>query len=614
MVDTRGAGSAEAAAELASVATGLCQDARIAIEVGEGWFWDPLRRVISVSTKDLGERGPSYCAGIIAHEVGHFFISRYTAFSIEFPSVAAGRSLLNAIEDPRVDRWITARYPGARAWQEWGKVNELVLPNGGRGLPSFVRFCLECAAEGDRNFRPSTQSMEPEIVEALAATRDARARYAVLVPPTDLNADVNAEVLSRYREEVWPLLSEVRWTPARREQLVQVTALDALRLAEREIFPAAIPLYASDRRRVAQWLAQRPENATAGRRALDEGHQFEVVVRALSDRSTGQSGLPAHWSDELAGQLLDAAIQGRVRAPMSDGAGPQRDGGRPASGERRRGVGPSATDLLNALPRPATDYDRAYAEVAAQIEQLVEQLERILRPQKRLRASGGHPSGRRVDLKKLMAFEADPRRYNELWIRTTIPDRREAAVGLLVDLSGSMYGENIRHATLGTVLMAETLHRLDVPFAIYGFQDHLIPLHEFNEPMTTVTRQKISEMVQEVEGSRQGGNNNPGYNDDGPCLMEFADKVLEHPCSDRILIVVSDGEPAGMRSSEEDLKQAVARLTAPEMRLRLIGLGLGPETAHVRSYYPESMANVPPERFAETIGELVERVLLHTPN
>ena len=75
------------------------------------------------------------------------------------------------------------------------------------------------------------------------------------------------------------------------------------------------------------------------------------------------------------------------------------------------------------------------------------------------------------------------------------------------------------------------------------------------------------------------------------------------------MIVVSDGIPEGRRSSKQDLHDAVRTLSS-DGRLRLIALGLGPNTQHVRQFYPESQADVPLPDFARTIGDLVERVLL----
>ena len=596
------------ARELAALAAGLCQDAGIDLVVAPGgWSWDPVSRTIRVSAEGLADQGPEYCAGIVAHEVGHFYISRYTSFPVVFPSVRSAFSLLNAIEDPRVDRWICRRYPGAEAWQLHAKVDELATT---RAMPTFLRFCLECAAEGDRDWRASRppapgedrEALPPEVVEALAATRAARRQYAEWQPPTDPDAPVDPEDPVRWRAEVWPLAQLTRWAPRRREQRVQLVAWDAWQLASTEVFPAAEALWLADRERIASFLASHPARAGAGRRLLEEGRP-EVLVGAAMTADEPLRPTPP-WATELATALLDGAVAGRVSAPL---LGPARPGSRGLHTRPWR-VGPR-------LPRfkPASDYDRAYASVADQIEELVRHLEDILRPRRRMRARSGYPSGRSIDLRRAMTFEADPRRYDELWVRTSIPDRKEAVFSLLVDLSGSMQGQKAHAALLGTILVAETLHRLEVPFAIDGFQDVLIPLSEFREPFGPAVRRRIAEMVQEIEGCRAGGNNTPRYNDDGPCLLEHATKLLAQPGTDRILVVVSDGIPEGTRSEPDDLHRAVATLREQSEELRLVALGLGPHTSHVRQFYPESMADVPLAKFARTIGALVEQMLVGAP-
>src|SRR5262249_23625581 len=162
-------------------------------------------------------------------------------------------------------------------------------------------------------------------------------------------------------------------------------------------------------------------------------------------------------------------------------------------------------------------YEQAYRKVAGQIAHLARQIEEALRPRRRLRESAGFPTGTRLDLRRVMKFDADPRLYNQLWVRKSIPNRRCAAVSLLVDLSGSMRGPKRVALLAGTVLLAETLQRLGVPFAVNGFQDVLIPFCDFTEGLTPRVRHALGEMPREVAGNRPGGNNAPSYNDDAPC-------------------------------------------------------------------------------------------------
>ncbi len=268
-------------------------------------------------------------------------------------------------------------------------------------------------------------------------------------------------------------------------------------------------------------------------------------------------------------------------------------------------------DLLGQLRNNRRDdYDQIFEHVAPQINLLADHLRRILVPRKRLGARSGYPSGQRVDMRKVAQFEADPRRYNQLWIRKTIPERQNTAVLLLVDLSGSMRGDRIEAALAGTILMMETLARIEVPFAVIGFQDVLIPFVRFEQRLTTALRKEMLRMREEVEGNREGGNNRPAYNDDGPCLAEAADILINWPANDRILIVVSDGLPEGEHSDADHLHNTIRDISRKDCPLQLIGVGLGEETAHVEEFYPISLARVPVPEFANRLGQLLERLIL----
>ncbi|MCO4762798.1 MAG: hypothetical protein KC502_14890 [Myxococcales bacterium] len=469
-----------------------------------------------------------------------------------------------------------------------------------------MSFCFECAAEGERHFEPTDAMLPQGVRSALDATRDVRKRYVQTTPPTDLRAD-DAGLHTAYMSEVHPNLTHTSWPPPRREQAVRLSAWQAFRLAAEEILPVAQSLYVTDTNRLARHLQRNPEAAQRARAQLGRGGAWSELEGALRRGATDNQGeRPAgEAARELAQALLDDALGGRAHRPLIAS-----DAGVFTREDMKAGT-PAATAMpVLRLPESTAPYDVAYRQVAAQVEDLVRHLDEVLRPRKRLTRRSGYASGQRLDLRRVMAWEADPKQWNRIWSRTTIPERREVAVGLLVDLSGSMSGAPARHALLGTVLLAETLHRLQVPFAIDGFQDVLIPFHDFDDPLDAHVRQRIAEMPKEVDGSRQGGHNSPGHNDDGPCLMEFAEKVSGQAATDRVLLVLSDGEPAGRRSNSQDLRNAVRVLSEPAAGLRLIGLGLGPGTEHVRSFYPEHEANVPLEELASRIGALLERVLI----
>lgn len=650
----KAAGLNQAVEQLAALTAGMCHDAFIGVELSPNrWAWDPMRSVILVSQRDLERLSPQACAGIIAHEVGHYFITRAHVYHIDFPSPRALHLLLNGIEDPRVNTWIQRRYPGTEPWLRQAHDSYLDQPSPDSGaadaarvqqvepiaLPAFLQFAFECASEEARGWLPAPEPLSSRLAEvtrrALDATREARIEYANTLPPSDLGSDLDFfQLFERYWLDALPQMQPhaARMIPMPQEQVARLNALDALDLARDEILPVAAELFAHDAGQIARFLQSQDASLDVGDRLseMDLERLIKIVTEAQrhDEGANGGSGEGVGASPEglrIAQEILERIIYGVHTAAASRQGrafGPGRPGMiSPAThpqaanpGARRRGMHRGIPrDLLGQLRHNRRDdYDQIFEHVAPQINLLADHLRRILVPRKRLGARSGYPSGQRVDMRKVVQFEADPRRYNQLWIRKTIPERQNTAVLLLVDLSGSMRGDRIEAALAGTILMMETLARIEVPFAVIGFQDVLIPFVRFEQRLTAALRKEMLKMREEVEGSREGGNNRPAYNDDGPCLAEAADILINWPANDRILIVVSDGLPEGEHSDADHLHNTIRDISRKDCPIQLIGVGLGEETAHVEEFYPISLARVPVPEFANRLGQLLERLILRS--
>jgi uncharacterized protein with von Willebrand factor type A (vWA) domain len=91
-----------------------------------------------------------------------------------------------------------------------------------------------------------------------------------------------------------------------------------------------------------------------------------------------------------------------------------------------------------------------------------------------------------------------------------------------------------------------------------------------------------------------------------PCLRQVAEDVLELDGYDeRLLVVITDGMP----NNADDLSQLVSELLPLEPELKLVALGLGPETEQVKDFFPESKVNLPVDRLGVEIGDLLRRKL-----
>jgi uncharacterized protein with von Willebrand factor type A (vWA) domain len=232
-------------------------------------------------------------------------------------------------------------------------------------------------------------------------------------------------------------------------------------------------------------------------------------------------------------------------------------------------------------------------------------------PRPRTRLAGGFKTGAQLDLPSLVQAAATGRPPERIWQRRIVSRPARLAVLLLVDCSGSMAGEKGAAAASATRRIARALRYLSlVAFAVFGFQDELIPIIGFGETEADL-HDRIGRIPLEIGGRAPGGHNRPSYNDDGPVLREATEALFARPEQRKLLIVVSDGRPEGRRSGEADLHAAVAAISALP-GLTLVGLGLGSNTEHVTEFYPRAEACIAPAALAQVIERLLARSLRDT--
>jgi hypothetical protein len=600
---------------LSSIALGLCQDVSISIEVDpDQWRWDPVRRVLKISQKDLEEKSIEYCATLIVREIGHLHICRSYLFKVDFPSMIALQYLLDRADSMRCVNWMIQRYPGVEDWVN-AAMEELqpVLPM----MPPFLQF-----AESLSDMNRAHPFLSESVVEALREVVDSYIEYIEIYPnrnqyivgadatemDPNLEIDPSDFLRSSYEFKVKPSLYLFQQMPSPREQLVQLFAAEAFYLFEDEILPTALRLYEESIDDISA-LLNHQKNASTARQALQDGEDIESLIRAMKKDAYDQPSPPQKSSllRDLSISLFDRMLEQKYpkklmsKADLVDGLTDidELDDAHQELDEPHQPV-----ELL------ISEYDQQYEKISYQVDLLIRKFEELLTPKQKIRQKSGYPTGNQIDLKRLMHFDADPRTYHLIWSRKNIPHRRNLAVLLLVDLSGSMRGEKVESAILGTILLAETLSKMKINFAVFGFQDQLIPLIAFQQGMDDVGKSNLLEMENEVHGNRPFGNNEPSYNDDGPCLAQAAELLLQQAASERYLLVVSDGLPEGRHSSKDDLRHAIEEIQKEQL-IHLMALGLGSRTEHVLDYYaPMAIANVPIEEFSSEISKLLERMIL----
>lgn len=173
-----------------------------------------------------------------------------------------------------------------------------------------------------------------------------------------------------------------------------------------------------------------------------------------------------------------------------------------------------------------------------------------------------------------------------------------AAVSLLIDCSGSMAGAPMRLAAVSAYALSTVLARLGVPFEVAGFTTLKIasapldwerwsrfePLYmplfkRFEDRWDAPARERLASLLT-FPVSRMRNNV------DGECVERAAARLALRPEGRRILIVLSDGEPAA-EGWLADQEAHLAAVTASLPRRGIDAIGLGIMSEAVERFYPK---------------------------
>jgi hypothetical protein len=254
-----------------------------------------------------------------------------------------------------------------------------------------------------------------------------------------------------------------------------------------------------------------------------------------------------------------------------------------------------------------TEYDKVYEEVADIINSLYIRLKRFFLPERHPKWKKGYPTGSRLDLEKAMQAEADPRYFEKIWERKTIPHKFDYRFCILVDLSHSMRGEKIEETFKGLVVLAEVLEKLGIQYEILGFSDSSEIFKEWKEKLSKESREKLAKM------KNWGG----GGTATTEATQKAYQELLKNLGKVNFLITLTDGQP----NDPESLKQVLEEIIKAK-KVKLVGIGLGPGTEFVKDFYRAAISldkirlNEEERRrgqkdFAEAFADLLEDMIKH---
>lgn len=225
---------------------------------------------------------------------------------------------------------------------------------------------------------------------------------------------------------------------------------------------------------------------------------------------------------------------------------------------------------------------------AALLQEVRRRFERLRPRRQRL---GRQPDGPEIDLEAYVSSHADRRAGcppDDRLYQAIRPARRDVAIALLVDISGStdswVSGESrvIDVEKEALLVVCAALEALGDPFTILAFSGEgpeavrMLPLKSFTEPNGPQVRRRIAALEPER------------FTRMGAALRHTTSRLMSRNAEHRLLLLLSDGKPNDMdlyegRYGVEDSRQAVA-----EARLQ----GIHPFCVTVDRHAPDYMPRI----------------------
>ncbi len=224
-----------------------------------------------------------------------------------------------------------------------------------------------------------------------------------------------------------------------------------------------------------------------------------------------------------------------------------------------------------------------------------------LLPQEEERWGGAYIRGKRLNFRKIPTEV--PIRRGKIYARKEVPERKNLAFELLLDVSASMRKEDkITNAIRSLILFSEVLDRLGMPFSVKVFNESVYEIKGFEEDYRTV-KARIMEVA-----SRIGGGTDLGKA--VSVGLESLELFTKKTGMRGIMILFTDGEPTrGIKG--EDLKSYILQV---KQRFPVVGVGVGEATRMVKEYFDRTGISVQdisklPSAFSFVIENQLKRLI-----
>ncbi len=239
-------------------------------------------------------------------------------------------------------------------------------------------------------------------------------------------------------------------------------------------------------------------------------------------------------------------------------------------------------------------------------ENFAQQVRRLIQIRARVKYEYGVKRGK-LDQSRLARLVLKAPGISERVFKNKITNTTlDAAVSILLDMSGSMSGDKVFFACEAAMLLHEVFQVLQVPLEIVGFTDNGdLPIQFVYKPFSKI-RLSPENLLSYIGASSGCMSGNP----DGDCILWTYDRLLKRTEKKRLLIVMSDGQPAASRCESGCSSFTYKAIDEIEKQGKVDIYGLGLCTTSVKEYYTHHSSAFTPEEIPQRLLELIERKLL----
>lgn len=321
-----------------------------------------------------------------------------------------------------------------------------------------------------------------------------------------------------------------------------------------------------------------------GRMTLTETEKFGEGENGGITYNNAYEGVGYGYSAEDIERILNFLAEEKAEEKLFDELSQelQNEANALRMGNAHTGVRINVNRMKEVNPSYIKRYEEASPPLIAISRQMQKRLMQVLKDTAYDQKQTGLVMGRRIESRMLMDREG------RIFSKKCLPsEKKELAVALLLDESGSMESmDRATYARAAAIIVYDFCKALGVPVMIVGHTEDIdVELYAYTDFDSRDKRDRYRLMDISARCS----------NRDGAALRFVAERLLKQPEKNKLLMLVSDGQPAGRdgyigTAAEEDLRGIKKEYT--NRGIMFVAAAIGSDKENIERIYGSSFLDI----------------------